>query len=153
MRSQLSAFGPLLSAQSEQQAITSNLRTVMATDVQWRDLWNSVKSKVVPGVQLGGFSASITSAAQAGAGGLDVLNHTGLLPIGTMAITGTATDSRAVAAFVEGLAVTPGLAAPIPSNVAGAKGGVAFTINLLLTSDALGGRFSGAAPATATGGH
>lgn len=152
MHSQLTAFGPLLNAQSQQESITSNLRLVMATDVQWRDVWNSVKAKVVPGVQLTGFAAS-TSLVTTSGGGLDVLNHTGLLPIGTISITGTATDSRSVAAFVDGLAVTPGLASPIPSNISGSKGGVAFTINLLLTSDALGGRFTTAAPATTTGGH
>ena len=152
MHSQLSAFTPLLNAQTQQASITTNLRQVMATDIQWRDLWNSVKAKAEPGVQLTGFTAQ-TSLVSTSGGGLNVLNHTGLLPIGTLSITGTATDSRAVATFVDGLAVTPGLASPIPVNVSGAKSGVAFTVSVLLTSDALGGRFSTPAPAAATGGH
>lgn len=150
MRSQMRDFAPLLTAQTRAQAITGNLRTVMVSDLQWRDLIASVRAKAGPGIHVTTVTGSVAPGSASNGVGLGVLNNTGQLAVGTLTVTGTATDSKSVAAFVDGLAVTKGLASPIPANVAGVKGSVAFTINLLLTSDALGGRFT---PTSATGGH
>lgn len=156
LRQQMRAFTPLLTAQTRQQAITSQLRSVMATDLQWRDLIGRVKAKAGSGVQVTDISGSVAagSASAVGGGGLSVLNHTGWKAIGSLTVTGTAPDNRAVAAFVDGLSKTKGLASPIPVSVSGTKGAVTFTINLLITTDALGGRFasSAATPAAASAG-
>lgn len=150
MRNQMRDFAPLLNAQTRAQAITGNLRTVMVNDLQWRDLISSVRAKAGPGVHVTTVTGSVASGAATPGAGLSVLNNTGLQAVGTLTVNGTAVDGKSVAAFVDGLSTTKGLAAPLPANVSGAKGSIAFTINLLLTSDALGGRFTAT---TGTGGH
>jgi Tfp pilus assembly protein PilN len=153
LQSQIQSFGPLVIAQGEQARISQNLKTVMATDLQWRDLLVKLQSEAVGGVQITGVTGAVTGAGAgtaAGTVGLGVLNQTGLVAVGTLNVTGIAPDSRSVAALVDRLAVTKGLASPVPISVSGTKGGVAFEIDLLLTSDVLGGRFASAVPATST---
>ena len=70
---------------------------------------------------------------------------------GTVAINGSAPSKGAVAAFVDRLAGIRGLAAAFPASVAGSNGQFTFSVNVLLTSDALGGRF--ALKTSTTGGN
>jgi hypothetical protein len=52
-----------------------------------------------------------------------------------------------VAAFAARLARVPGLTAPLISSVVTAQHEISFSIDVVITSDALGGRYStGAAP-------
>jgi len=164
LQNQVRSFGPLVIAQGEQARIGQNLRTVMADDIQWRNLLETVKSEALGGLKIGSVTGTVSGAAatsSAGAAGLSVLNQTGLVAVGTLRIIGYAPDSKTVAALVDRLAVTKGFASPVPISVSGTKGGVKFEIDLLLTSDALGGRFtavpSANTPVTGTtpaqGGH
>jgi len=154
MHSQMSAFAPLLAAQSRQQAVTGTLGTVMALDLPWRDLLGRIEAKTGSSIQITNLSGTVGATGSTPTTGLGVLNHTGLRAIGTLSITGNAVDSKSVAAFVDALSATKGVAAPLPTNVSGGKGAGVFTVNLLVTSDALGGRFNSALPIVpTTGGH
>jgi hypothetical protein len=99
-----------------------------------------------------------TATTPVGTGiGVGVLNQTGQQPVGNLTIDGTAPDKNTVAAFVDGLATVPGLAAPYPASVASIVGGhqVTFTVNVIVTSSALGGRYAAATTSgnATSGGH
>jgi hypothetical protein len=73
--------------------------------------------------------------------------------VGTLTVTGTAADKRSVAAFADSLSTVPGLTAPLISNVQGDTHGVNYTINLVITTAAFGGRYyTQLAPAQSTAG-
>jgi hypothetical protein len=75
------------------------------------------------------------------ASGLDVLNTSGQVAVGSITITGSARDKNSVAAFADKLTTVKGIAAPFVSSVTGAKGDITFSVNALITANALGGRF------------
>lgn len=78
-----------------------------------------------------------------------MLNQSGVTPVGTLAITGTAREKRAIAAFVDKLGSMRGLATPYLASVStDASGVLTFTVDVVVTTDALGGRFA----ATTSGG-
>lgn len=145
-------FGPLVAAQAKSAAIKTQLTKLMIGDVRWKDMLATLRQNATPGIQITSISASMSSGALAagsgGDAGLGVLNESGKRPVGTLAITGTAPDKNAVAAYVDKLSQVTGLAAPFPASVTGDKGALIFTVNVIITSDALGGRY-----ATNRGGH
>lgn len=151
------SFSALVSAQTETTRMRATLQTLMIGDVQWTPLLQKLEASTPRGVALTDVTGTITSGAAAGSGsatgtaaGLAVLNNTGELQIGTLTLTGTAPDKNSVAAMVDKLTSIQGLAAPFPANVSGGRGNVTFSINAILTSKLLGGRFS---PTPAKGGH
>jgi hypothetical protein len=78
-----------------------------------------------------------------------VLNQSGKLQVGSLTIIGTAPDKNAVAAYIDSLAKVAGLAAPYPASLATTGHTLTFSASVIITSDALGGRY---APAN-HGGH
>lgn len=151
------AFGPLIAAQGQSAAIKAELARLMAGDLQWQPLLAALRGAATNGVSVTSVNATMTPAgpavkgATAASGGLGVLNETGQQPVGTLLLTGTAPDKNAVAGYIDALTNVPGLAAPFPANVTTAQGRVTFSASVLITSAALGGRYTH--PATSTGGH
>lgn len=147
-------FGPLVEAQAKTAQIQQTLTALMANDLDWANLLSELRSKAGDGITVTDISGTVTNAPTAGtvtsvSGGLDVLNASGLAQVGTLTISGTAPSKDAVATFVDRLGGIRGLAAPFPASVAGNNGQFSFSVNVLLTSDALGGRFT---PKTSTPG-
>jgi Tfp pilus assembly protein PilN len=151
LQAQQRDFGPLVAAQAQSAAIRDQLTKLMVGDVQWKDMLATLRASATRGVQITTVSATMTSGATVTsgvAGGLGVLNQSGKQPVGTLSINGSAPDKNAVAAYIDGLSKVTGLAAPFPASVTGDKGSVTFTANVIITSDALGGRY-----APTQGGH
>jgi Tfp pilus assembly protein PilN len=147
-------FGPVVTAQAASAAIHAQLALLMVGDVNWKTMLAALRQTASGGVQVTAVTAAIQPTAATGnttGGGLGVLNQTGKQPVGTLTISGTAPDKNAVAAFVERLAKVTGLASPFPASVSGDKSTVTFTADVIITSDAFGGRYS--ANSTSTGGH
>jgi Tfp pilus assembly protein PilN len=145
-------FGPLVTAQAQSAAIKAQLVKLMAGDLQWRDMLATLRKSATAGVTVTAVTGTMTvGAAPKGTttkgGGLGVLNQTGKQAVGTLTITGSAPDKNAVAAYIDTLAKVTGLAAPFPANVTAEGGKVTFTASVIITSDALGGRY------VTTGGH
>lgn len=152
-------FGSLVAAQNQTATITSQLQKLMVGDVQWKTMLVTLRSVAPKGVVLTNVIATIpskvaVSSAQASspqANPLGVLNQSGRQPIGIVAITGTASDKKSVAAYVDKLSTVQGLTAPYPANVAISPTSTkifVFTVNVIITTDALGGRYA----VTPTGG-
>lgn len=143
-----SEYTPLVTAQSSAERITTSLRQLMAGDLQWTELLDVLRTSAAPGVTIQNVNATIAPATKTS--GLGVLNQSGKQQVGTITITGSAPDKSTLAAYVDALAAVKGLAAPFPASAIGQSGGLSFSINVLITSDALGGRFG--LPATTPGG-
>jgi len=147
LQHQQQQFGPLVAAQAQSAAIKSELTKLMVGDLQWKDLLATVRSNAKGGVVITGVSATMTSGAASAPGnvtalGLGVLNQSGKQQVGTLTIDGTAPDKNAVAAYIDSLAKVTGLASPFPASLTGQKGALTFSASVIITSDALGGRYA-----------
>ena len=146
------AFTPLLTTQQQVQTVQTALRQLMVGDVQWTQLLHALDSAAVPlRVTIGSVQATMTAGAananSPGQVGTGILNQTGDRSVGSLALTGTAPDQTAVAGFVDNLGKLPGLAAPFPANVSTqGAGALQYSINVLITTKALGGRYATTTP-------
>ena len=146
------SYLPLVTAQTQSAAIQTALRKLMVGDLSWTDMLGVLaKEGAKNGIVIADISGTLTAGAvsgstQPGSAGFSVLNQTGKQSVGTMSIVGTAPDKSAVAAFVDNLSKVPGLAAPFPASVTSVNdngvGSVLYTLSVIITSDALGGRYA-----------
>lgn len=142
-------YDGVVHAQAAVHSIQSELQTLMTNDLQWKALLTTIRAQTPSGVTLSSIAGNV-GASEAGAP--EVLNQSGLAGVGTVSLTGTAPDKKTVAAFADRLAKAKGVAAPFISSVTTADNAVTFSMNVIITSDALGGRFSTSTP-TSTGGN
>jgi|SRR5579859_1547701 len=145
LQTQQLKFGPLLLAQQDSAAISARLTTLMRGDVQWATLLDGLRHTAPKGVNVGTISATLVSGSQGASstgGGLGVLNSSGKGSIGTLTMSGSASDKASVAAYVEALPGVTGVAAAFPESVQGSGSSYTWTITAILTTDALGGRYS-----------
>lgn len=143
-------FTPLVNAQDQSAQIQQTLGKLMTGDLQWSKLLDSVRNTANNGIAITAVTGDVNGAGApsggasiaSGADGLGVLNQTGQVQVGTLTIAGTAHDKNSVAAFVDRLGKLRGLAAAFPASVMTATGGLTFSVNVILTSEALGGRYA-----------
>jgi hypothetical protein len=157
LQHEVQGFGPLISAQSQSAAIQATLARIMTGDLQWAALLGHLGPSGSSSVKLTTVTGTMTTSATStgsrpNTGGMGVLNTSGQRQVGTLTINGTAADKNAIAAYTDGLTKITGLVSPFPASVSGKPGDLTFSINVILTSDALGGRFSATGP-NGQGGH
>jgi Tfp pilus assembly protein PilN len=154
LQNQQKEFAPLVNAQAESATISAQLQKLMVGDLSWKAMLTTLRSKAPAGIKLVTITGNVavpgapTNAAPAAS-----LNQTGKLAIGTVIVTGTANDKRSVAAYADRLGTVKGLTAPLISSVTAQDHTLDFTVNLIVTSDALGGRYSAHTTTSQTGGH
>jgi Tfp pilus assembly protein PilN len=147
MQAQQTKYDKLVQAQQQSTAIKGALAQLMSGDLQWKDMLAALRGAAPHGVKIDSISGTTGAAAgaangAAGSAGLGVFNTTGKANVGTLTITGTAPNKDQVAAFVDSLSAVQGVTAVYPTSATTAGSGVSFAISALITSDALGGRFS-----------
>jgi len=144
MQAQQTKYDKLVQAQQQTTAIKGALAQLMAGDLQWKDMLASLRGAAPHGVKIDSISGTTGVAANAttSGAGIGVFNTTGKANVGTLTITGTAPNKDQVAAYVDALGGVQGVAAVYPTSATTAGSGVSFAISALITSDALGGRFS-----------
>ena len=108
---------------------------------------------VWPNTTVTGTVTTPTSTKNASSATGAVLNQTGKPAIGTLSVTGTARDPRSVAAYADQLATVKGLTAPLISSVTSTDHTLTFTVDLIVTTEAFGGRYAVSPGTTSTGGH
>lgn len=142
-------YGPLLAAQAKVGSIGTTLSNLMQTDLSWRDLIDRLEKQAPAGVTITGVTGSVTNPTSTTTGsttdptaGLALLNDSGKAVVGSLTITGTAHDPRTLASFVDGVSSVRGVTVPLPASVTGGKGNLTYSVDALLTVDALGGRFT-----------
>jgi hypothetical protein len=131
--------------QNEIAALNGQLSTVMADDLDWSALLDTVRDAGTPsGIEVDGVNGRL-----AGADGADTAQSNSLpgastvAAIGTLTITGSAPDKDAVAEYVEALARRTVVANPYVTTVAtDVTEGVTFSLTADITQTALCGRFT-----------
>lgn len=152
LQNRLKDYAPLLAAQAQAAGIGQTLTTLMTNDLSWRDLINRMEQQAHRDVVITGVTGTVIdpTATTTTPSGLELLNESGQKVAGTLTITGTSHTKSALAAFVDRLGAVRGVTVPLPASVTAAAGSLTYSINALITADALGGRFSGTP--TAAGG-
>ncbi len=136
-------FTPLIEAQAQSARIKTALAKLMSGDLRWQDLLARLRSAAPRGVALATVDGNLAATADTAAnGGLNVLNGSGKPAVGQLTITGRAPDKGAIANYVDRLGRITGLAAPFPASVTGKDGSVTFSLTVIITADALGGRYT-----------
>lgn len=156
LKDQQRTYKPLVDAQNTVSTVEAQLRRLMVGDLQWTDMLTTLRKQAGSDVEVTNVVGTISSGAAGAAGsngnnggGIGVLNNSGKPQTGTLTISGSAKDKRAVAAYVDRLEKVKGLATPYISNVTNDQtGDLLYTISVVVTTDALGGRYAAPAPVT-----
>jgi Tfp pilus assembly protein PilN len=160
-RNEQSQFAPLVRAQAEVQSVQLELQRLMVGDLPWKAMLTTLRAQAPRGVLLQTVSGSVTvgTTPTAGPQPANVLNQTGKPAVGQVTLSGTAPDKRTVATYADRLARVAGLTAPFISSFSVAGTTVTFTISVVITTNALGGRYTATSasvpgsPSTSTGAH
>jgi hypothetical protein len=154
-QNQQSQFGPLVRAQSDVQSIQLQLQKLMVGDLPWTSMLTTLRTKAPSGITVSAVTANVTadSTTNAAAAAPAPLNQSGKAAVGQLTVSGSAPDKKSVAAYADRLATVKGLTAPLVSNVTATGRTVTFTMDVVITSDALGGRYAVVATPVTTGGH
>ena len=157
LHAQQQQYSPLVAAQTQIGTIGTQLHKLMAGDLSWTTMLSTLRSKAPAGITLTQVGGVISAGAATGTGQVkpSVLNQSGKSQIGQLTVTGSAPSKDAVAAYADKLATVRGLTAPLITSAtsAGNSHALTFTVNLVITTDALGGRYAAPDLSTATGGH
>lgn len=154
LQNQQNEFAPLVEAQSQVSTIHGQLGRLMAGDLPWKSMLTTLRADAPAGVTLTNVAATMTGIAAPNAttpNPAGALNQSGQQSVGQLTVTGTAGSKNAVAAYADRLAGVRGLTAPLITSVTANGGSVTFIVTVIITTDALGGRYHLSA-ATPTGG-
>ncbi|GAA3347898.1 hypothetical protein GCM10020358_64410 [Amorphoplanes nipponensis] len=138
-------YSKTVQVQNEIATLDGQLKTVMANDLDWSALLDTVRSTGTPsGIRVDGVNGQLNGADGGGAAVSNPLPATnGATTIGALTVTGTGPDKQAVAAYVDALAKLTVVANPYVTNVAtDEKTGVTFSLTVDITQNALCGRFT-----------
>jgi Tfp pilus assembly protein PilN len=138
------AFADVVMTQAAAQEINTQLAALLATDVQWSVLLTALQQTAPDGVRLTGVSAALTSPAAAlGSTVVQLPDTSGKQSIGTLTVNGNAISNSVVAAYVDALGRLPRLGNPLLGASTLHNGKLEFTVQLDITTAALGGRYTG----------
>jgi hypothetical protein len=122
--------------------VTDQLKTLMATDLQWSTLINRLRATgTASDVKISRITASLTDAK----GGAASVPGSTAVPVATLTIEGSAADKNTIAGFIDKLGDTPTIANPYltaANQGSDANAVYTFTVGADVTSAALCGRFT-----------
>ena len=131
--------------QSETGTITKQLATLLADDLPWASLLDTLRSTgESSGVTVDGISGSLNDPeAGTGTEAGSLPSTSGAAKVGMLTITGSAPDKPSVARYVDTLSTLSTVANPFVTSVAkGSEGDYTFTLTADVTAEALCGRFT-----------
>jgi hypothetical protein len=135
------AYGQVVDVQNDTAMLSKQLRTAMAKDLDWAALLDQLRSVGdTAGVTVGGINGVLKDDSTAAAG-TTLPSTNASQPIGSVVVTGTGPDKRAVAAYVDALDKQSVLANPYVTNVTTVDDKVTWTLQVDITQAALCGRF------------
>ncbi|MET8148428.1 PilN domain-containing protein [Actinoplanes sp. NPDC049668] len=127
--------------------LNGQLESVMANDLDWDALLDRVRQTGIrSGVEVEGVNGRLNTADGSGSAKANPLPGTSTEPlVGSLIVTGTGPDKRAVAAYVDALAKETVLANPYVTSVTKEENDddrVSFSLTADITQAALCGRFT-----------
>lgn len=137
-------YSEVVQTQTSSNAISSRLSALLADDLRWAGLLSSLRGSAgASGITLTGMSGALHSSGGDAAAGQNALPGVSTsATIGTLTITGIGPDKDAVAQYVDRLADVAQFANPYLTNVTSAQKGVQFSMQVDITAQARGGRFT-----------
>lgn len=136
-------FAPVVDVQAETTSITKQLSTLLANDLPWATLTDTLRDTGTnAGVTVGGMSGTLKSADAGASGAVSLPSTGGTTTIGTVTVTGTAPDKPSVAKYVDSLADLTIVANPYLTSVAESDDEVQFSLTVDISAEALCGRFT-----------
>jgi hypothetical protein len=135
-------YKEVVDTQIETTAISKQLKTLFANDLQWAALLDTVRSTGRDsGITVAGVTASLNPAT--GGAPSDALPGTsGSASVGKVTIAGTAGNKLAVAKYVDALGALTTITNPYLTNASESPDGVQFSVTADVSSKALCGRFT-----------
>jgi Tfp pilus assembly protein PilN len=134
-------FTELVKVQKDAKTLNDQLSSLMAKDLQWSRLLQTLQSAAPAGITITGVTAALTTDQTAGApnakSGVESSDA-----IGTLTLGGVGTSKNVIAAFVDALAKVKGVANALPGDVTQQSSGLQFSVHMDITKAALGGRFT-----------
>jgi Tfp pilus assembly protein PilN len=146
---QQKTYDKLVETQAKSQAISTELASLMATDLRWSRLLASLRTAAPTGVSVTGVTGTLNNNATTNAkatANTTVPGQATTGAVGTLTVTGTAPSRAAVAAYVDALAKVRGLANPLVGSATMENTVVQFSVRLDITAPSLGGRFTSPSP-------
>jgi hypothetical protein len=131
---------------SENQAISAELKTLMADDLRWPTLLDTVRATAAKsGITLGQINASLAETSSSS--GAAVTTSSGQTVVATLTLQGSGKDKKTIAGFIDALGTVTGISNPALSTVSQGSsqaGSVpySFAANAEITSAAQCGRFT-----------
>jgi hypothetical protein len=138
-------FAETVKVRNDTAALTVQLKTVMANDLDWAVLLETLRSAGTPSrIEIIGANGMLADAGGAAAAPSAVLpSADAVTSIGSLVVTGSGPDKKAVAAYADALGKESALTNPYVTSVASAEeGGVTFSLKVDMTPAALCGRFT-----------
>ena len=139
-------YREVVEVRTETDTLTSDLKTLLANDMSYSTLLNSLRTTgTAAGVTVVGVAATLNTAGGAAApaeAGSALPSDSSAAIIGTMAITGTAKGKPAVAAFADKLGTLNTVANAYVISVTTSEKGVDFSLSADITASGLCGRFT-----------
>jgi Tfp pilus assembly protein PilN len=132
-------FNELVEVQTEAKTINQQLTALMAKDLQWSKLLQSLQAAAPTGITITNVTAALLSDTAAGAKPATQAAGT----VGTLTLGGTGPTKTVIAAYVDALGRVNGVANALPGDVnQQQQAGLQFSIHMDITKAALGGRFT-----------
>jgi Tfp pilus assembly protein PilN len=142
-------FDQLVAVQSDSKTINAQLNALMAKDLQWSRLLQSLQGAAPRGVTVTGMTAALLSDTTSSASGAPTSATVASTTVGSLTLNGVGSSKTVIAAYVDALGKVNGVANVLPGDLTQQVGGLQFSVHMDITKAALGGRFS---KNTATGG-
>lgn len=153
LRQQQRNYHELIAAQSQTALLNSQLKSLLATDVQWATLFTALRAAQPKGVALTNLAVALADPTASGAGAVSTSANLstasglpsadGSTPIGALTIGGTGTTKGVIAAYVDAMGTVPGVGNTLLSGVTNNDTtGVDFTVRADLSKAALSGYYT-----------
>lgn len=143
LQQQQTGYADVVDVQKQTTTIGKQLSTLLANDLPWATLFSTVRQTGTnAGVTVEGVNGQLATGTAGADSGPALPNNASAKVIGRLTVTGTAPNKTALARYVDALDTLTVVANPYLNNAAEADGKVQFSLQVDMTTDALGGRFT-----------
>ena len=145
LMNQQNSYSKLQKTQDQTAQLNQDLATLMAGDLQWATLTRSVRAAAPSGVSVVSINATLQTSSATSTSSVSA--NTALLPagvnvIGSMTLSVSAQSISQISQYLLNLDKVHGLVDAAPAGYSSATKSLNATVNVYVTSDALGGRYS-----------
>jgi hypothetical protein len=145
-------YSEVVRVQNNTAVLTEQLKTVMANDLDWAAVLDMLRDTgASSGIEVAGVSGRLAGADGAtAAAGTPLPSTTSVTAVGSLVVTGTGPDKKAVAAYIDALGKQSMVANPFVTSVTSNDDDnqVTFSLTLDISQTALCGRFGDKCEAT-----